>query len=143
MGREMLEIDSSFGEGGGELLRTALYFSIIFNRAIHVTKIRAGRDAPGLKPQHAAVLRILADLSNVKIEEGGEVGSTELRFVPGKMGEKKKDGPITYDLGTAASITLVLQAVIPAVALSGSSLRAGFIGGTDVPWSPTSDYLLQ
>src|SRR5207249_8548343 len=118
MGREMLEIDGSFGEGGGELLRTALYFSIIFNRAIHVTKIRAGRDVPGLKPQHAAVLRILADVSNGRIEKGGEVGSTELRFVPGKMDE---DRSISYDLGTAASMTLVLQAVIPAVALSGSS----------------------
>jgi RNA 3'-phosphate cyclase len=138
---ETLELDGSFGEGGGQLLRTALYLSVVFNRAIHVTKIRAGRDVPGLRPQHAAVIRILADITNGRIEEGGEVGSTELLFVPGKMAGK--DGPVKYDLGTAASITLVLQAVIPAVALSGSSLLASFIGGTDVQWSPTSDYLLQ
>ncbi len=135
---ETLEIDGSFGEGGGQLLRTALYFSIALKKAIHVSKIRAGRQIPGLRQQHSATLHILREISNGMLE-GGEVGSTELRFVPGRM----HDSSIRVDLGTAASITLVLQALVPAVALSGSSLNASFVGGTDVPWSPTSDYLTR
>jgi RNA 3'-phosphate cyclase len=113
-----------------------MYFSIALNKAIHVSKIRAGRDVPGLRQQHSAILRILREISNGRLE-GGEVGSTDVSFIPGQMEDKS----ISFDLGTAASITLVLQALVPAVALSGSSLRASFVGGTDVPWSPTSDYL--
>lgn len=130
-----LEVDGSYGEGGGQILRTAISFSIIQGRPVHINRIRAGREVPGVRPQHAAVLRILRDISGGTLE-GGNVGSTEVFFTPDRV----ENRALKMDLGTAASITLVLQAIVPAVSLSGATLEAELTGGTDVPWSPTSDY---
>ncbi len=132
---EVVEIDGSHGEGGGQILRTAVAFSIALHRPIHVTKIRAGREIPGLRQQHASVLEILKDISGAKLE-GCSLGSTEVTFVPGTG----RSGRFSFDLKTAASITLVLQAVVPAAALSGLDVSLDLIGGTDVPLSPTFDY---
>jgi RNA 3'-phosphate cyclase len=132
-----LEIDGSYGEGGGQTIRIATSFSIIFNRPIHVTNVRGARKVPGLRPQHAATLRILRDICGGSLE-GGTVGSTEFTFSPGTI---ENISPASLDMGTAGSITLVLQALVPAVALSKASLELELIGGTDVPWSPTSDYI--
>ncbi len=132
-----LEIDGSFGEGGGQTIRIATSFSIILNQPIHVINVRAARNVPGLRPQHAATLRILRDVCGGSLE-GGNVGSTEFTFIPGTL---ESISPASLDLGTAGSITLVLQALVPAVALSKASLELELIGGTDVPWSPTSDYI--
>lgn len=131
-----VEVDGSFGEGGGQILRTAVSFSMVQGVPIHVTKIRAGRRVPGLRPQHAATIKILSQICSAEVS-GAEVGSTELRFSPGEVRAAKGE----FDLGTAASIPLVLQAVIPAVSLMGVSYDIDLVGGTDVPWSPTSDYL--
>ena len=132
----LLEIDGSFGEGGGQTLRIATSFSIIFNRPIRVTKVRAGRKVPGLRPQHASTLKILREVCGGTLE-GGEIGSTEFTFTPGRPESRS----LSLDMGTAASITLVLQALVPAVSLSGVALELELVGGTDVPWSPTSDYV--
>ncbi len=131
-----VEVDGSFGEGGWQILRTAVCFSMVLGVPIHVTKIRAGRRIPGMRPQHSATIRILGEICSAQVK-GAEVGSTELTFSPG--GVRGAGG--SFDLGTAASIPLVLQAVIPAVSLMGSSYDMDLVGGTDVPWSPTSDYL--
>jgi RNA 3'-phosphate cyclase len=131
-----IEIDGSFGEGGGQILRTAASFSVVLGTPIHVTKIRAGRTIPGLRPQHCATLRILAEISGGHVL-GNSVGSTEVTFVPGAVESRR----MSFDLQTAASIPLVLQAIIPAVALAGASMDLDLVGGTDVPWSPTFDYL--
>jgi RNA 3'-terminal phosphate cyclase (ATP) len=132
----VLEIDGSFGEGGGQTVRTATFFSIILDRPIRVTKVRAGRRVPGLRPQHAATLEILRKVCGGTLEGGG-IGSTEFTFTPGRPENRS----LTLDMGTAASITLVLQALVPAISLSGVGLELELIGGTDVPWSPTSDYV--
>jgi len=132
---ELLEIDGSYGEGGGQILRTAVAFSIILGRPVRVTKVRAGRNNPGLRPQHASSLKILREVCGGRLE-GGEVGSTAITFYPGVV----EASSMKLDMGTAASITLVLQAVVPAASLSGSSLELELVGGTDVPWSPTFDY---
>jgi RNA 3'-phosphate cyclase len=132
---ETLEIDGSYGEGGGQVLRTAAAFSAILRRPIHVTKIRAGRNPPGLRQQHAIALKILSTIAGGDLR-GADVGSTEVTFVPGKV----EEASLRFDLGTAASITLVLQELVPAVSISGSSLNVELVGGTDVPWSPTFDY---
>jgi RNA 3'-phosphate cyclase len=134
--RGPVEVDGSYGEGGGQILRTAVCFSMVFRVPIHVTRIRAGRSVPGLRPQHSATIKILADICSAQVE-GGLVGSTELSFTPGEV----KGSRSTFDLGTAASIPLVLQAVIPALSLMGRSYDLELIGGTDVPWAPTSDYI--
>lgn len=131
-----MEVDGSFGEGGGQILRTAVCFSMVLGVPIHVTKIRAGRKIPGLRPQHSATMKILGEICSAKIE-GASVGSTELTFSPGTLETSRG----SFNLGTAASIPLVLQAVIPAVSLMGSSYDLDLVGGTDVPWSPTSDYI--
>ena len=131
-----LEIDGSFGEGGGQTLRLAASLSIIFGRPIHVSKVRAGRNVPGLRPQHTSTLKILSEVCGGRLQ-GGEIGSTEFSFTPGRPESRS----LSLDLGTAASITLVLQALVPAISLSGVALELELVGGTDVPWSPTSDYV--
>ncbi len=131
-----LEVDGSYGEGGGQILRTAVCFSMVFGVPIHVSRIRAGRRVPGLRPQHAATIKILSEICSAEVE-GARVGSTELSFSPREVSATRG----SFDLGTAASIPLVLQAVIPAVSLMGSSYDMDLVGGTDVPWSPTSDYI--
>jgi len=132
---EPLEIDGSYGEGGGQILRTAIAFSIIQRRPVRVSRIRAGRENPGLRRQHTSALRILQEVSGGRLE-GAKLGSSSITFSPGVL----ESSSIKIDMETAASITLVLQAVVPAVSLSGSSLELQLIGGTDVPWSPTWDY---
>ena len=134
-GVQQIEVDGSQGEGGGQILRTAVAFSVIGQVPVRVTKIRGGREVPGLKRQHVSVLNVLASVFGGTLE-GAVEGSTTVRFTPGRP----RLNSLSVDMGTAASITLVLQAVIPAVALSGSRLRLSLTGGTDVPWSPTFDY---
>ncbi|MGD0637931.1 MAG: RNA 3'-terminal phosphate cyclase [Nitrososphaerales archaeon] len=132
----ILEIDGSFGEGGGQTVRTATFFSIILGTPIRVRNVRAGRRVPGLRPQHAATLEILRKVCGGTLE-GGKIGSTEFTFTPGKPENRS----LSLDMGTAASITLVLQALVPAISLAGVGLELELVGGTDVPWSPTSDYV--
>jgi RNA 3'-phosphate cyclase len=134
-GVQPVEVDGSQGEGGGQILRTAVAFAAIKQVPVRVEKIRAGRDVPGLKRQHLSALKVLASVFGGSLD-GAHEGSTEVKFVPGRP----KLRSLSTDMGTAASITLVLQAVIPAVALSGSALTISLTGGTDVPWSPTFDY---
>jgi len=131
---EWVEIDGSHGEGGGQVLRTAVALSAITGRAVRITKIRAGRPNPGLRPQHLHGILALKELSGARVK-GAEVGSAELEFVPGEMRTRRIRVPIK----TAGSITLVLQALLPAMAFVGGSFEIS--GGTDVPWSPPVDYL--
>jgi RNA 3'-terminal phosphate cyclase (ATP) len=133
---EFLEVDGSQGEGGGQILRTAVSFSSIMRKPVRIVNIRAGRDVPGLKRQHVSALEVLSKVFGGELQ-GAAVGSSAVTFVPGAP----KLSALSIDMGTAASITLVLQAVVPAVALSGSRLSLDLVGGTDVPWSPTFDYL--
>jgi RNA 3'-phosphate cyclase len=133
-----VEVDGSQGEGGGQILRTALAFSAIKQVPVRVVKIRGGREVPGLKRQHLSALKILASVFDGRLE-GASEGSTEVTFFPGRPGLRS----FSVDMETAASITLVLQAVIPAVALSGAALTLALTGGTDVPWSPTFDYFRE
>ncbi|HUK79976.1 MAG TPA: RNA 3'-terminal phosphate cyclase [Nitrososphaerales archaeon] len=132
---DYVEVDGSRGEGGGQILRTAVAFSAIQGRPVRIDRIRAGRDVPGLKRQHVSALEVLAKVFGGELG-GASVGSSAVTFVP----DKQRLQRLSLDMGTAASITLVLQAVVPAVALTRSHLELELIGGTDVPWSPTFDY---
>jgi len=133
---DFIRIDGSYGEGGGQILRTSVALSAITNKAIEVFNIRAKREPTGLRPQHATAIKAVASLCNADVENLS-IGSSMIRFVPKEM----QSGSMKMDVGTAGSITMILQAVIPAVSLAGKRADVELIGGTDVRWSPTFDYM--
>ncbi len=130
----MIAVDGSYGEGGGQILRTSIALSVITGEPVKITNIRANRPKPGLRLQHLHGILALKELSNAKVK-GAQVGSTVLEFAPGEAKPKHIRVPIK----TAGSVTLVLQALLPAMAFTGGSFE--ITGGTDVPWSPPVDYL--
>ncbi len=134
---DLVKIDGSHGEGGGQILRTAISLSAITGKPIEVTNIRANRTNPGLRPQHLAGIKIIADLFHAK-SENLKVGAEWIRFSPS---DKFEGGSIKFDIGTAGSIPLILMTVVPAVSLSNNSLQIEVTGGTDVKASPTIDYI--
>ena len=134
---DLVKIDGSYGEGGGQILRTAISLSAITGKPIEVCNIRANRTNPGLRPQHMAGIKIIADLFHAK-SENLKVGAEWIRFSPT---DKFEGGSIKFDIGTAGSIPLILMTVMPAVSLSNNSLQIEITGGTDVKASPTIDYI--
>lgn len=134
---EPVRIDGSQGEGGGQILRTAISLSAIMGKPVEITNIRAGRPNPGLRPSHVTAVKIVADLFGAKVENL-KVGSEWVRFEPSG---KFSGGSAKVDIGTAGSIPLTLMAVVPAVALSNNTAELEITGGTDVKTSPTIDYL--
>ncbi|MHA2600530.1 MAG: RNA 3'-terminal phosphate cyclase [Candidatus Thorarchaeota archaeon SMTZ1-83] len=132
----MIEIDGSYGEGGGQILRTSIALSALTMRPVRVSKIRAGRPKPGLKRQHMAGIDIIAQLVDAKVS-GLEVGNTIVEFSP----RTRRGGDYIYDVGTAGSISLILQAALPTAALAPEPIRLNLTGGTDVSWSPPIDYM--
>ncbi len=132
----MLEIDGSQGEGGGQILRTSIALSALTMKPIRVFKIRAGRAEPGLKKQHMAGVELVGQIVNAEIE-GLEVGSMEVTFRP----RERRTGRFKYDVGTAGSISLVLQAVLIPAIVADSPIEFEITGGTDVQWSPPVDYI--
>ncbi len=130
-----LEIDGGRGEGGGQIVRSAVALSCITGRPIRLKNIRRNRRVSGLRPQHVAAVSILQRIAGAEVTGAG-IGSTELKFVPGTMGSME----LVEDVGTAGSIPLILQVLIPVVAASRNSLDLTIRGGTDVAWSPSMDY---
>lgn len=132
---EPLEIDGGHGEGGGQIVRSAISLSCVTGTPVRITNIRSNRRVPGLRPQHLAAVRILQEITGAGVS-GCEVGSCELAFSPSGM----RKFEASRDVGTAGSITLVMQCVIPLAAITGRDISVTVRGGTDVPWSPTMDY---
>ncbi|MBW2989694.1 RNA 3'-terminal phosphate cyclase [Candidatus Woesearchaeota archaeon] len=132
----MIEIDGSYLEGGGQIARTALALSTITQKPFEIVNIRKGRDKPGLKNQHLFCIKALEKLCGSRAE-GAELGSTSLRYWPGKI----KGGTVAVDVGTAGSISLLLQSIIIPSMLADSKVRLRIKGGTDVSWSPQFDYM--
>lgn len=131
----MLEIDGSYGEGGGQILRNAVAFSVLTNKPIKVTNIRNNRPNPGIKAQHYIAIKSISNIFNADVS-GFEIGSSELVFKPGEL----KAGTYKFDVGTAGSITLVFQAIILACIKSKEQVSVSLCGGTDVKASPSWDY---
>ena len=133
---ECTRIDGARGEGGGQILRTAVALSCVTGVPVEVERIRRGRKVPGLRAQHLAAIRLLAEACG-GTAEGLAVGSERVRFTPGTV----DDSELSCAVGTAGSIPLVLQTVIVPIAAAGRRLRLEITGGTDVSWSPTADYI--
>jgi len=134
--RELIVVDGSMGEGGGQILRTAVALSAATGVPVRVINIRAKRSNPGLRPQHLTAIKALAAISNARVK-GARVGSTEIEFWPGKP----RGGYYEFDVGTAGSISLVLQALLPALAYADSPVKLRIRGGTDVKMAPLIDYV--
>ena len=134
----MLEIDGSHGEGGGQILRTALALSSIMGKPFRIGNIRMGRKKPGLMAQHLSAVNAARAVTGATVS-GGEKGSTELAFTPGIV----RGGDFTLDIGTAGSASLVLQTVIPPLLLAPQKSRITIRGGTHVPFSPVVDYIAE
>lgn len=132
-----IQIDGSFGEGGGQIIRTALSLAAITGRAIEINNIRARRTKPGLQPQHLTAVRAAAALCEARIS-GAAVGSTFLAFEPQVQ---TKAGEYRFDIGTAGAAPLVVQTVLMPLALASAPSKVTVTGGTHVPHSPPAEYL--
>lgn len=132
----MLTIDGAFGEGGGQILRTALALSLVTGTPFRMEHIRAGRSKPGLLRQHLTAVQAAMTIGNAGVE-GAVMGSQSLTFVPGQV----TPGAYTFAVGTAGSTTLVLQTVLPALILASAPSTLTLEGGTHNPFAPPFDFL--
>lgn len=136
----MQTIDASHGEGGGQVLRTALSLSVALGRPVTLRQVRARRPRPGLQPQHLTVVRALAAISDAEVA-GDALDSTEVTFVPRTV----RGGTYRFDIGairgSAGSVSLLLQALLLPLSRAAEPSRLLLGGGTHVPWSPPVPYL--
>ncbi len=132
----MIRIDGAIGEGGGQILRTALALSLCTGRAFRIERIRARRRRPGLQPQHLAAVRAAATIARASVQ-GAEPDSQTLAFTPGPV----RPGNHEFDIGTAGSTTLVLQTILPPLMLASGPSRLRIRGGTHNPLAPPFEFL--
>jgi RNA 3'-terminal phosphate cyclase (ATP) len=133
-------IDASHGEGGGQVLRTALSLSVALGRPVALRQIRARRPRPGLQPQHLTVVRALAAISDAEVT-GDALDSTEVTFVPRTLRGGSHEFDIGAIRGSAGSTALLLQALLLPLSLAAQPSQLRLRGGTHVPWSPPLPYL--
>lgn len=138
MQQDIVRIDGSFGEGGGQILRTALSLSAITQRPFEIYNIRANRKTPGLSHQHLQAVNATAQICNAEVV-GNQLRSTDLIFYPGAV----IAGTYRLDIGTAGSVSLVLQTIFYPLSLVTRPSFVTIIGGTHVSHSPCIDYLTQ
>ncbi|MDD5095992.1 MAG: RNA 3'-terminal phosphate cyclase [Candidatus ainarchaeum sp.] len=131
----MIEIDGSHGEGGGQIVRTALTLSALTNTPVRIFNIRAKRDKPGLRPQHLMAAKAVRSVARGTLE-GAEENSHELSYTPsGIIG-----GKYEFNIGTAGSSILVAQTVLPLLLSASKPSEVKITGGTHNPKAPSYDY---
>ncbi|MBI2547151.1 MAG: RNA 3'-terminal phosphate cyclase [Candidatus Aenigmarchaeota archaeon] len=132
----MITIDGSFGEGGGQILRTSIALSALLLKPIKIINIRKNRPKPGLMPQHLTGIKIAGEFTNAEIK-GLEIGSTEVEFIPKSCDMKNRE----IDIGTAGSIGLLLQTLTPLLIFADDEIILEIIGGTAGLGAPTIEYM--
>lgn len=137
MSHDVIDLDGSFGEGGGQILRSSLALSLLTGKAFHLRNVRARRSKPGLQPQHLQSVLAAAAVGQAKIN-GATLGSTDLSFTPGEV----RAGTHRFDIGTAGATGLVLHTVYLPLALRGDGpSEVTLTGGTHVATSPSYHFL--
>ncbi len=131
-----IELDGSIGEGGGQILRTALSLSMVTGIPFRITNIRAKRPKPGLLRQHLTAVNAATEISGATVE-GNATGSTSLSFAPGTV----KSGEYKFAIGSAGSCTLVFQTVLPALMLADGVSKVTFEGGTHNGMAPPFEFI--
>jgi RNA 3'-terminal phosphate cyclase (ATP) len=131
-----MKLDGSYGEGGGQILRTAVALSTVTGEPVEITNIRKARPKPGMSAQHVKAVNSAALLCDAFVT-GCSLGSMDLSFIPGKINGRM----FNIDIGTAGSIPLLLQCLMLAATHASGAIRLMITGGTDVQWSPSVDYL--
>lgn len=134
----MIEIDGSFGEGGGQIPRTCLALSLVTGKPFRIRNIRSGRKKPGLMRQHLTALKAATKIGSARVE-GAELHSTAFTFSPGRV----RPGEYRFDIGTAGSCTLVLQTVLPALMIADGASKLILKGGTHNEFAPPFDFLAR
>jgi RNA 3'-terminal phosphate cyclase (ATP) len=132
----VLTIDGSFGEGGGQILRSSLALSMVTGTPFRIENIRANRDPPGLVRQHLTAVTSAAQVCSATVD-GADLRSRELTFRPGRVAP----GDYRFDVGSAGSTTLVLQTVLPPLLTAGAPSLLTLEGGTHNPFAPPLDFL--
>lgn len=131
-----VHLDGSAGEGGGQILRTALGLSLVTGTPFTIDRIRAGREKPGLLRQHLTAVQAAAEIGGAEVS-GAAIGSRVLTFRPGAV----TPGAYSFSVGSAGSATLVLQTVLPALLTAAGPSTISLEGGTHNPWAPPFDFL--
>lgn len=134
----MIDIDGSQGEGGGQVLRTALALSIVTGKPFRISNIRAGRKNPGLQRQHLVAVKAAREVCGGGVQ-GADLGGKTLVFGPGAA----RAGQYEFDIGSAGSASLVLQTILCPLLLAGGPSRLSITGGTHNPMAPPYDFLAR
>lgn len=132
----MIEIDGSEGEGGGQIVRTAVGLALVAHRAVRILRIRANRRKPGLARQHCTAVEAAAAISGARIA-GNTIGSRELTFEPGLV----RPGSYLFQIRTAGSATLVLQTILPALMVAQGATTVAIEGGKHNPLAPPFEFV--
>ncbi len=135
---EIIEIDGAYGEGGGQVLRTALALSAILGKPFTIHHIRSKRKNPGLQAQHLKAIEAIVKITGAETE-GVQFGSQRITFLPKRI----LHGDYHVEVKTAGSITLILQAILFPLCFAKGNSCLTLIGGTHVPWSPPFHYLTE
>ncbi|NBO93077.1 MAG: RNA 3'-phosphate cyclase, partial [Planctomycetia bacterium] len=134
---DFIELDGSAGEGGGQILRSALTLSLLTGQAFRLRHVRANRPKPGLQPQHLMSVLAAQRIGSAHVHGAG-IGSSDLEFEPGPVSA----GTYRFDIGTAGATGLVLHTIYLPLALRGKAASEVTItGGTHVRTSPTYPFL--
>jgi RNA 3'-phosphate cyclase len=139
-GPDMVHIDGSFGEGGGQILRTSLALSCALGKPVQITNIRKDRRKPGLQPQHLTAVKAAATIARAEVQ-GAELSSTAIRFLPNRTHGGTYRFDVAEKKGSAGSTSLVLQTILLPLCFAEQASLVSVNGGTHVPWSPSFHYL--